>query len=314
MELVERYLAAVDAQLPANMREDVIAELRDTLLTRIEEMEAKLGRAVEHADVEAMLRDFGHPLVVAGRYRTHRHLIGPEVYPFYVVALQMVLGVLVFIYIIGSALNAFAETGPIRGVARILDNVAPSLLGAFAIVTIIFMIIERAGGGPGLARSWSPRALPGPASQRPRRAWETLAEMAFEAVFLLFWVGLIRAPMPPVAGIEVAPTQIWADVHTLILVVVAASLATNLLSILRPGWLWPLGAARTLIAFATIAVVIALVRADALFVLSSPDHDEAALANISFWTHVIFRIGLAGVALAGVGEATGALMRAGRGG
>ena len=40
MELIERYLKAVGAQLPAAGREDILAELRDLLMSRVEEREA----------------------------------------------------------------------------------------------------------------------------------------------------------------------------------------------------------------------------------------------------------------------------------
>jgi hypothetical protein len=43
MELIERYLQAVKFALPQEQREDIIKELRDNLLSQIEEKEAELG-------------------------------------------------------------------------------------------------------------------------------------------------------------------------------------------------------------------------------------------------------------------------------
>ena len=40
MDLVERYLAAVARQLPSKAAADIEAELRDLLLSRVEEQEA----------------------------------------------------------------------------------------------------------------------------------------------------------------------------------------------------------------------------------------------------------------------------------
>ena len=42
MDLLDRYLAAVAALLPKAQREDIAAELRDILLTQMEEKEAEL--------------------------------------------------------------------------------------------------------------------------------------------------------------------------------------------------------------------------------------------------------------------------------
>ena len=53
MDLVERYLKAVAAQLPKDNREDIVAELRDEIMGRLEALEARLGRAPTDDEVEA---------------------------------------------------------------------------------------------------------------------------------------------------------------------------------------------------------------------------------------------------------------------
>lgn len=45
MDLLEHYLSAVAAQLDKGQRDDIVAELRDTLLNRFEEKEEALGWA-----------------------------------------------------------------------------------------------------------------------------------------------------------------------------------------------------------------------------------------------------------------------------
>ena len=44
MELLERYLYAVSKHLPQARREDLIAELKDNLLSQLEDEAASLGR------------------------------------------------------------------------------------------------------------------------------------------------------------------------------------------------------------------------------------------------------------------------------
>ena len=65
MDMLDRYLAAVAALLPKAQREDIVAELRDLLLNRIEEKEEALGRPLTEKEREAVLKDFGHPVAVA---------------------------------------------------------------------------------------------------------------------------------------------------------------------------------------------------------------------------------------------------------
>ena len=46
MDVIERYLEAVAAQLSVEDREDIVAELRDLILSRVEAREEELGRAL----------------------------------------------------------------------------------------------------------------------------------------------------------------------------------------------------------------------------------------------------------------------------
>ena len=91
MDLVERYLAAIRRNLPAKRADDIVAELADDVHSRREDRERQLGRPLSDEETSAMLRDFGHPLVIAGRYRQHQHLIGPQVFPFYLFVMKVVL-------------------------------------------------------------------------------------------------------------------------------------------------------------------------------------------------------------------------------
>jgi hypothetical protein len=92
MDLIEEYLKAVAALLPRAQREDIVAELRDTILTRKEEREAALGRTLTPDEIEALLREVGHPVVVAARYGDGpQHVVGPMLYPYWLFAVKAVL-------------------------------------------------------------------------------------------------------------------------------------------------------------------------------------------------------------------------------
>src|SRR5689334_11763111 len=92
-DLLDRYLAAVGRNLPAAQRSDILAELRDELLTKVEVKEEAAGRPLERDELEAVLLEAGHPLIVAGRYRRVQHLVGPEIFPMWWYALKITLGI-----------------------------------------------------------------------------------------------------------------------------------------------------------------------------------------------------------------------------
>ena len=59
MELLDRYLQAIEFWLPKRQRQDIIAELSEDLRSQIEEKETTLGRKLEDAEVEAILKRCG---------------------------------------------------------------------------------------------------------------------------------------------------------------------------------------------------------------------------------------------------------------
>lgn len=104
MDLIEDYLRAVSRLLPVAKRDDIIAELRDVILTGIEAKEMSLGRALTPDETEQLLREIGHPIVVAARYRDEpQYAVGPALYPFWnyairlAILIQLLICALVFI-------------------------------------------------------------------------------------------------------------------------------------------------------------------------------------------------------------------------
>ena len=118
MDLIERYLAAIGRQLPAKQSADIQAELRDVLVSRIEDRAAELGRPPERAEIEALLVAFGHPMVVAGRYRKIQHLVGPDVFPFWWAGFKVTLGIIGGVYLVLILLGVLAES-PAQDYAKV---------------------------------------------------------------------------------------------------------------------------------------------------------------------------------------------------
>jgi hypothetical protein len=104
MELVERYLQAVQFWLPKRQQKDILAELSDDLRSQVEEKQAELGRTLNEPEVEAILKRCGHPMLAGSRYMPQQYLIGPALFPTYWLLLKiMFLWILVpvFVLIIG---------------------------------------------------------------------------------------------------------------------------------------------------------------------------------------------------------------------
>ena len=74
MDLIERYLHAVKTHLPQAQQDDVVAELREDLQSRIEERQAELGRALTEDEVVGVLRQLGPPSHLASAYGAWQRL------------------------------------------------------------------------------------------------------------------------------------------------------------------------------------------------------------------------------------------------
>jgi hypothetical protein len=222
MDLVERYLAAIERGLPTAQAADIRVELRDVLLSRIEEQEERLGHPLSREESEALLVEFG------------QHLIGPDVFPFWWAALKTTLSIVAGVYLVLWIVAVAAE-----GTAPIMQRIWPSLwsamLIAFAIVTLVGVAIELYTPARVLHK-WRPGQLP-PAGRKMRSRFAIAAEIAMGIVFLLWWSGFIhfRNLLPVRERLQIDMAPVWTDYHWPIFAFVIFEIGVNLYAMAKPG-------------------------------------------------------------------------------
>jgi len=161
MEMIDTYLEVVAAQLPKDKAEDIVAELRDEILARKEDREAVLGREMTEAELEVLLREIGHPLVVAARYSDRQQgLIGPELYPWAMFAVRLGIIALVMVAlarVILSVLFGGDDLGQALGHA--VGGFFRGVISVAGILAIAGWIIERQPQKPEFLTDWKVRDL-----------------------------------------------------------------------------------------------------------------------------------------------------------
>jgi len=266
MDMVERYLEAVAAQLSADERDDIVAELRDLILSRIEAKEETLGRALTDDEKEAILKEIGHPLVVAARYRKGPDsLIGPELFPYWLygvkaglLVLLAVHGISLFVSVIGGMNDGGREIGQaFHG----FFGAGLTLIGA---LTLAGAVMEHYDIKPKWLTTWRVKDLGafqlsdpsqwgaaangvregrGKWTPRVRRGSNPGTEAAFSflalAMFVLWWIGLIH--FPGLAAMQVNGGQasvtaapIWTTLFTPILIYAVAQMGVDLFTLTQP--------------------------------------------------------------------------------
>lgn len=283
-DLQERYLHAVRRALPRAKADDIVAELRDVLATQAEDRQEALGRPLTEDETAAMLKEFGHPLVVAARYRPQQWLIGPDVFPFYWFVMRIVVLVIVGIDIAtGIARFLFGNELPLAILAQTWGSLWMSLLVTVGVLTVIFAVLERSGFPAEHVRKWTPQQLPA-VEDKQKSVWESAFEVAANVLAILWWVGLIHLPWTngnPAFRMDLAP--VFAQVFWPVLVLLSVRLVENLTDWLRPGWRILRAGLSVLTTLVGLGLAVYLYRAGPPWVvvtpLSMPAAQAADLAN-----------------------------------
>lgn len=292
MDLIERYLAAIRSQLPDGQKADVTAELRDVLMAQIEDREAELGRPLTRPELEAVLIAFGHPLVVAGRYRKFNQLIGPEVFPFYWFGLRVILGIVLAVQIILGAVLAIT-TGDVGGaIADTLGRLIPSLVATVGWVTVAFVAIEYAGAVKHLQK-WGPSQLPHVIFKPRKSRGDAAMELAASLVFVAWWMGWVawgQFPLGP-HDVVLSAGPMREVMHWPVFWLAAAVVAVSALELVRPSWNRVTVLAALTVHLATLAMLAVYVSGGPIVEVSGTASPEQ-LERITWAINLGLRIGL----------------------
>jgi hypothetical protein len=164
MNLIDRYVGSVRLFLPSDQRDDIARELGEDLKSQVEDKQEELGRPLSADEEAALLRQYGHPMLMAARYRRARNLIGPVIFPIYALVLKIALGIITathlasigFLVVRGSWSEAWAA------VTRYFDSV----LGALLFITFAAACVEWSLLRFKVLEQWDPRSI-GPVDGPP---------------------------------------------------------------------------------------------------------------------------------------------------
>lgn len=299
MDLLDRYLGAIAALLPAGQRQDIVAELRDVLMSRIEEKGAQQGRPLDRKALEALFREFGHPLAVAGRYGPQRALIGVELYPFYIFAVKVVLAIAAFVAVIPAVIGAVTGDGDVaRAISHAIHAFIPSALTWIGLITIIGAMVERGWIKTGDFGQWKVSDLPHISTKQPwfrTTRFEALFEVIFMTFFALWWAGVVdfpgsRGPFGRDGELQITLAPILIQLHTPILLLAIGQIISGLILVIRPAWIAPRAVAEIVLSIAGIALAYALWRQMPLVMFAGPGASAEDFVTLRHVADTVFRV------------------------
>jgi hypothetical protein len=246
MEMIERYLQAVGFWLPKQQKDDIIAELSADIYAQVEEQESGLGRKLNDAEIETILKQRGRPVFVANRFLPQEHLIGPLLFPVY----RFVIKVIALCYLVPWVLawvgmmtwdttyrtqqtssSWFAAIGSMTG------SLWTTAFIAIGTATLVFAVLERLQAKSHFLDDWSPRKLPPARNPNLIPRSSSAIEMAVNWIFFLWWASSARTSELLIGSsihISLSPQWSWFYWGYFILALGNATLAGA--NILRPYW------------------------------------------------------------------------------
>lgn len=255
MDILASYLRAVKRCLPRAQSDDIIKELSDDLRSQLEEKQAALGRPLSSEEVMAFFKQHGDPMTVARRYRQdHRslslgwELIGPELFPMYLILLSFNLALTVTaVVVVSLILHA-----PIN-----LNAFIVPVLAQITCLTVVFTILNLIRRKYPQPWYYPPAEL---APMLPVSRWYSLVGLIMWAAVAIWWLALPHFP-ELILGSGAAHLKLasaWHRFYTPMLLLLLASISQRVVSLFRPTWTWVVPVVRMLINSAAVPILCVL--------------------------------------------------------
>ena len=292
MDLIDRYLAAIGALTPQGQRQDILAELRDALMSRCEDKEAETGRPLTEDEVAEVLRGFGHPLVVAARYGGQSYLVGPELYPLYVFCLKILLVIVAVIAVVTGVVTAAVHPeNPGASIGAAIGAFIQGAIGDVGALTIIAAIVQRQKVRPRFLTDWNPRELPRRLQRpvlRPQTRFDNVAGIIAQSLFFLWWARVLTVWIPYVSYVplkagqllHLARAPIWDTLFWPVLILILAAIAVHALKLFGKRFRMAANGVDLVRNLVALVVLWVALRADHWVIVSGQGLTADALAKV----------------------------------
>jgi hypothetical protein len=152
--MVKEYLKEVKSKLPDWLKDkkehkEILADLEDHIWQKAEELS---GGVPTEDSIRMAIAHMGTPKSIAKEYKrrgTPKVYITEELWPLYIKVLIIVFIVIIAINIISQIINVIFENADIIELAgNLVTGIQVGLLGAFIVITIIFVVLSMEGYFP----------------------------------------------------------------------------------------------------------------------------------------------------------------------
>ena len=292
MNLIDRYVTEVGKNLPLlKGREDIEKELRSTLEDMLEERAEKAGRPADEAMEIELLKEYGAPQKVAATYNPQPYLIGPRLFPFFLMVLKIVMTVVVTVMLVLNGIQAVTES-PFMGAEFLrivgggLQEVISAAIMAFGNIVLVFVILERVLPDKEIGelndeKEWDPTQLALAPNPDTVKRGDLIAEIVFTFVGLAFINGIFSTSIFSDAFLKFVP---WING------VFLAGIVLDIYLLRNAAWTTLTRAIKILIEAVSIVITVIIIRTPNLINFSIEflqDAPENTSVNLEMLTGII---------------------------
>ena len=164
MNMIDQYIFEVGENLPEKLRADLEKEIRSLIEDTLEERSRTYSRAIDDDMIAEVLKEFGSPEKMAASYQPQRYLIGPKLYPTFILVLKIVSSIVLVLALIGLGVEAAQGSNSYSSIFELIlhsvGTVFQSLLTVLGNIVFIFAMIERfVPQGIEKEKEWDPRSM-----------------------------------------------------------------------------------------------------------------------------------------------------------
>ncbi len=298
-DLIDRYLNAVSALLPKGQRQDIVAELRDLIMNRVEEAEERLGRGLDKKETEELLREIGHPIAVAGRYGAQKGLIGPELYPFWAFGVKALLVVAAIAAVVPAVILLLTGEGDARTISHVVRDFVPTALNLVGFATLVAAAFERGWIKPDGFEKWKVSDLPQLSSGKSlfaKSRFEGMFELAVTVLFIGWWTKLVPFPAGQLTNhreaLSVVLSPVFQTLWWPILALAIVQIPSSLIAVVKPGWVRGRSAIEIVLSLGGLALVALLWPMQPLVTIVAEQANVAGLSNLQHTLDLSIQVGL----------------------
>jgi hypothetical protein len=193
--LIDRYLSAVSDLLPAKQRQDTVTEIRTLIQDALDDHSKTEGRPPDDQMMADVLKEFGPPEKIVAPYLPEKYLIGPRLFPIFMLVLRIALPLIAVLAVIGyfaghQQVAAYSWDQLFTNIFTGLGTVMSAVIAAFGNIVLIFAILQWLLPEfrlPVKEQQWDPHSLKAISQPDKVKRGELIAEIVFTLIALIIF-------------------------------------------------------------------------------------------------------------------------------